>query len=260
MSVKDKVVIVTGGAQGVGRQIVRTFAAEGARIAIADIAPFDNVLADIKHHDVDVLPIHADVREPDRVRSLMEQVHGRFGRIDVLINDAGIVTHFQWGIPRWPRIAEMEPDFFEKVMRTNLFGTFLCTKHALPHMEAQRAGHIINFGQGNVGRGNREHSEGATVYHVSKVAIRAFTQEAAAEERAYNICIMSMGPGGEELNDSRRGIATHEAPEDARARMRLVEDVVSNRFIIASEAPMEFSGHMVQIRNGKVVLAPDEQP
>src|SRR5207247_7670445 len=53
--------------------------------------------------------VQVDIREPDRVRSLMEQVHNRFGRIDLLINDAGIVTHFQWGIPRWPRIADMEP-------------------------------------------------------------------------------------------------------------------------------------------------------
>ena len=130
MAVNDKVVLVTGGAQGVGRQIVKTFAAEGARIAIADVAPFDNVLNDIKQHDVDVLPIHTDVRDVASVRSLMEQVHNRFGRIDVVINDAGIVTHFQWGIARWPRIAEMEPDFFDKVIRTNLIGTFLSTKHS----------------------------------------------------------------------------------------------------------------------------------
>ena len=259
MSVEDKVVIITGGAQGVGRQIVRTFAAEKARIAIADIASFDNVLADIKHLDVDILPVECDVREPDRVRSMFEQVHSRFGRIDVLIDDAGIVTHFQWGIPRWPRIAEMQPEFFDKVIRTNLFGTFLCTKHVLPYMEQQRSGHIINFGQGNVGRRNREDSPGATAYHVSKVAIRSFTEGVAAEERGYNICVMSMGPGGEELNDARRGVATHEAPEEAKPHMRPVEAVVGNRFIIAAEAPMEFSGHMIQIRNGKVVLAPDEQ-
>jgi NAD(P)-dependent dehydrogenase (short-subunit alcohol dehydrogenase family) len=259
MAVKDKVVVITGSAQGVGRQIVRTFAAEGARLALLDIAPFDNVLADIKHHDVDVLSIHTDVREPDRVRAAMEQIHNRFGRMDVLINDAGIVTHFQWGGARWPRIVDMEPDFFDKVMRTNLYGTFLSAKYALPYMEAQREGHVINFGQGNVGRGDREFSPGATVYHVSKVSIRAFTQDLAAEERDYNICIMAMGPGGEELNDPRRGIATHEAPEEAKQHMRPVEDVVGNRFIIAAEAPMEFSGHMVQIRNGKVVLAPDER-
>ena len=259
MAVKDKVVLVTGGAQGVGRQIVKTFAAEGARIAIADIASFDNVLNDIKHHDVDVLPIQVDIRDPDRVRSLMEQVHNRFGRVDVLINDAGIVTHFQWGIPRWPRIADMEPDFFDKVIRTNLIGTFFSTKYVLPYMENQRAGHIINFGQGNVGRHGRDESPGATAYHVSKVAIRSFTEGVAAEERNYNICIMSMGPGGEELTDSRRGIATAESPEETKGNMRPVEEVVGNRFIIAAEAPMEFSGHMVNIRDGKVVLAPDEQ-
>jgi len=246
-------------ARRASRQIVKTFAAEGARIAIADVASFDNVLNDIKQHDVDVMPVQTDVRDPAAVQSLMEQVNNRFGRIDVLINDAGIVTHFQWGIQRWPRIAGMEPDFFDKVIRTNLIGTFLSTKYVLPYMEAQRAGHIINFGQGNVGRHNRDDSPGATTYHVSKVAIRSFTEGVAGEERDYNICIMSMGPGGEELDDPRRGIATAESPEDAKANMRPVEAVVGNRFILAADAPMQFSGHMVQIRNGQVVLAPDEQ-
>ena len=129
-----------------------------------------------------------------------------------------------------------------------------------PKADQEKKASDLEAGLQGIGRHSRgEESPGATAYHVSKVAIRSFTEGVAAEERDYNICIMAMGPGGEELNDPRRGVATAESPDETKGNMRPVEDVVSNRFIIAAEAPMEFSGHMVNIRNGKVVLAPDEQ-
>src|SRR5205823_210802 len=156
-----KVVIVTGGAMGIGRHVVRTFARAGARLAVADIAPFDTVVGEVEAIGADVLPVRTDVRDEDQVRSLMSRVWSRYGRIDVLINNAGIVTHFNWGLPRWNRVRYLEKSFFDNVMNTNLGGTFLCTKHVLPYMEDQRSGHIINFGQGSVGRNNHPDSIGA---------------------------------------------------------------------------------------------------
>jgi meso-butanediol dehydrogenase/(S,S)-butanediol dehydrogenase/diacetyl reductase len=249
--VQDKVVIVTGGAMGIGRHIARTFARAGAKLAIADIAPFDNVVADVEKLGGEVLPLRADVRDEEQVRSFMARVWTHYGHIDVLVNNAGIVTHFQWGLPRWNRIRYMEKAFFENVMNTNLGGTFLCTKHVLPYMEDQRSGHIINLGQGTVGPRARADSPGACVYHVSKLAIRAFTQEVAAEERELEICVVSMGPGV-----GGNGIATDEAPEEARRRMRGVDEV-GNRYVLAAEAPMELSGHQVIVKDGVLAIAPD---
>lgn len=141
----------------------------------------------------------------------------------------------------------MEPEFFDRVMRTNLFGTFHSVKYALPYMEAQGSGHIINLGQGSI-RLDAEASIGACVYHVSKLSIRAFTAEVAAEERELNVRIVSMSPG------SGGGIATEEAPEEARRRMKGVE-TVGNRYVLAAEAPMELSGHQVEVEDNELVIA-----
>ena len=259
MAIKDKVVIITGGAMGIGRYNARQFAAAGAKLAIVDIAPMENVASEVAELGAQVLPVHTDLRDEEQVRAAMAQVHEHYGRIDVLINDAGIVTHFMAGSPRWPVIRDMESSFFDNVIRTNLIGTFHATKHAIPYMEEQHEGHIINFGQGNVRNAREPDSIGACVYHVSKVAIRAFTKEVAAEEREHNICIVSMGPGGGDAspNDGRRGIATDETPAENRERMRWVGDVVKDRYLLAAEAPMELSGNQITARDGKLVKMDD---
>jgi NAD(P)-dependent dehydrogenase (short-subunit alcohol dehydrogenase family) len=248
VAVKDKVVIVTGSARGHGRSIAVTFAAQGARLALVDVAPLDQTVADCRAHEADVIAIPTDLRDPEQVRSMIDQVVQRYGRIDVLVNDAGIVTHFRYGEPRWPRIADMEPAFFENVIRTNLIGTFLATKYALPHMEAQGGGHIINFGQGNVGRPLRVTEPGAAVYHVSKLAIRDFTAQVAMEELEHNVCIVAFGPGG----------PAGEAPEEVRESAAQIDTDLGMKVVLAAEAPMELTGRMVAVRDGKLGLASDE--
>jgi NAD(P)-dependent dehydrogenase (short-subunit alcohol dehydrogenase family) len=134
--------------------------------------------------------------------------------------------------------------FFDKVIRTNIYGTFLCTKHAIPYMQAQHSGHIINFGQARVfGRETRP-EPGSAIYHLTKVGIEVFTEEVADELREFNICMVSMSPGG--------GIATEEASEDARSRLPGV-DTVGNRYLLAAEAPMELTGHHIAVENGKLL-------
>ncbi|MBM2811888.1 MAG: short-chain dehydrogenase [Chloroflexi bacterium] len=251
MSLEGKVVVVTGGAQGIGRHIARTFAEAGAKLAIADVAPFDNVVGEIEKLGAQVLAVPTDVRDEDQVRSFFARVWRHYGTPDILVNNAGIVTHFNWGLPRWNRVRYMEKSFFDNVMNTNLGGTFLCTKHVLPYMEDKRAGHIINLGQGSVGHNVHPDSIGACVYHVSKLSIRVFTQEVAAEEREFGICIVSMGPGA-----GGGGIATEEAPEAARQQMVGVE-AVGNRYVLAAGAPMELSGHQVVAKDGSLAIAPD---
>jgi NAD(P)-dependent dehydrogenase (short-subunit alcohol dehydrogenase family) len=272
MSVQGKVVIVTGGAKGIGRWVAKSFAKEGARVAIADVAPMDNVVSEIEAIGGDVLPVRTDVGVEDDVRALMDKVYRQYGRIDVLINDAGIVTHFHEGAPRWPRIRDMDLSFFDRVMHTNLGGTFLCTKHVLPYMESLNAGHIINFGQGTLSAERRPGPPniGTCVYGVSKISIRAFSKFVADEERDFNICVMSMGPGGGSGRETQPresgpgipggggGIVTDDSPAWARASTRVspVENV-SNRYVLAAEAPMELSGQQVTVRDGALAIVFD---
>jgi NAD(P)-dependent dehydrogenase (short-subunit alcohol dehydrogenase family) len=278
MSVKDKVIVITGGAQGVGRYAARTFAAAGAKVAVADIAPFDNVIKEVSALEADLLPIRTDITDEKQVESLMDQVYRRWGRIDVLMQPAGIVTHFSVGAPRWPRIRSMPSDFFRRVIDTNLVGTFHCTKHVLPYMESLNDGHIICFGQGNVSEQrnpNARPSIGSATYNVSKVAIRAFARHVADEEREFNICVMSTspdaseGPGAQARSEAPRsgpgipggggGLVTDDSPEWTRNQGRTVPMVqdIGDKFVIIAEAPMEFSGHQVRVRGGQIEIASD---
>ena len=239
---EGKVVIITGSAGGIGRYVAKTFAQEGARTVVCDVKPLDNVSKDLEALEADYLAVPADVTDEKSVRNLVDTVMSRYGRIDVLDNNAAIVTHFQWGTGVWPRIAELDPSFWDKVIRTNLGGTFNCTRFVLPHMEAQRSGHIINMMGGS-------NAVGGSPYSVSKDAIRQFTHHVALEEKEFNICAVALGPNPPGIT----GIATEDAPEEARARMRNVE-VVGNRFVLAAQAPMELSGKRIDVQlDGKLV-------
>lgn len=237
---EGKVVIVTGGAKGIGQHAAKTFAQEKTKVVIADI---DKELLERTSIELgqftDTLGINVDVRNEDDVKRMVDQVADRFGQIDVLVNDAAIVPHFAWGIPRWPRIRDMEKDFWDRVVQTNLGGTFLCTKHVLPHMEARRSGHIINlYGGGGV------KPPGACAYVVSKEAIRTFTRFAAEEVRESNVCVVTMSP--------RVPIATEGAPEEALRRLPGPE-ILGNGFVLAAQLPMELSGQIFSYQGGKLV-------
>ena len=256
MSVEGKVVVITGGASGVGRYIAGTFAEAGARIAVADVAPMARVRSEVEAFGAEFMTVPTDVRIEDDVEALMGHVHDRYGRIDVVINNAGIVTHFPGGgKPPWPKIRDMEDDFFENVMNTNLKGVFLATKHAVRYMEPQRSGHVINIGQGTLRPSTRTDNFGSCVYLTSKVAVRSFTANVAIEEREFGICIVSMGPGGA-LAPGLRGIWTEDIDEKYRAGMAPLESI-GNRYVLAAEAPMELSGHQITVSDGALVVADD---
>lgn len=235
---QGQTVIVTGAAIGIGRYIARTFAKEGARLAICDIDTkrLHEATVELQGLGSEVMEMTADVRKEDDVHRFMSGTAARFGQIDVLINNAAIVTHFLWGIPRWPRLRDMDFAFWDKVMQTNLGGAFLCTKHVLPYMEERRSGHIINLYGGAGG-------PGAFPYGVSKDAIRSFTRFIAEEEKEWNICVVIVHPGA--------AIATEDAPEEARLRMP-GPDFVGNRFVLAAETGMENTGQLLNVLDGRL--------
>ena len=240
MSMNGKVVVVTGGAMGIGRHIAKTFAQAGAKVAIADIASMDEVADEIRALKAEVLPVRCDIRLEHEVKAMVDHAIRRFGRIDVLVNNAGVVTHFQWGNPRWPLIKDQDKSFWDNVLNTNLNGTFLCCKHVIPHMERQGGGHIINFGQS--GHAN---SIGACVYGVSKAAIQKFSQYLASEVKDRKIVVLSMSPG--------TAIVGEYGPDQARERLPGPE-VVGSTFVEAAELGMEHSGKQVTVRNGKLKI------
>lgn len=235
-----KVVIITGGAKGIGRYTAQTFVKAGAKLALVDvdISRLHTTGEELRALGGDVLPLTADVRSEGEVKSAVDKVVQHFGRIDVLVNNAAIVPHFMWGIPRWANIKEMEQTFWDRVIDTNLGGTFRFTKHVLPQMERQRSGHIINLYGGGGG-------PGAAAYVISKEAIKTFSRFVAVEEQEYGICVVTVNPGA--------AIATEDAPEEARQRMP-GPNFVGERFVLASQVGMEYSGKLLTMENGKLTV------
>jgi NAD(P)-dependent dehydrogenase (short-subunit alcohol dehydrogenase family) len=237
---EDKIVVVTGSAQGIGKHAARTFAEQKAKVVIAD---FNEELARKTAAELgqlsEAVAAAVDVRDEGSVKAMIDQVIGRFGQIDVMVNNAAIVPHFAWGIPRWPRIAEMPLEFWDRVIRTNLYGTFFGTKHALPHMEKRRSGHVINlYGGGGLT------PAGACAYMASKDAIRAFTRYAAEEVRDANVCVVIFSP--------RVPIVTETAPAEAFKRLPGPE-ILGPGFVLAAQLPMDQSGKIFSFQDGNLV-------
>ena len=237
---EGKVVVITGSGQGIGKHAAKTFAEEKAKVVIAD---FNEELAKKTAAEIsqvaEALAVRTDVGDEASVKSMVEQALRRFGRIDVLINNAAIVPHFAWNIPRWPLIADMPAEFWDRVVRTNLYGTFFGTKHVIPHMRQRKSGHIINlYGGGGLRPG------GAATYMVTKDGIRTFTRYVAEEVREDRICVVTFSP--------RVPIATETAPEEARQRLPGPE-ILGRGFVLAAQLPMEQSGKCFAHENGKLV-------
>ena len=241
---KGKVVVITGSGQGIGKHAARTFAQEKAKVVIAD---FNLDLAKKTAAEIgastESIAIDTDVRSEDSVKKMIDEVIHRCGQIDIMMNNAAIVPHFAWNIPRWPLIADMPVDFWNRVIHTNLYGTFFGTKHVIPHMAKRKSGHIINlYGGGGVRPG------GAATYMVTKDAIRTFTRYVAEEVRDDNICVVTFSP--------RVPIATETAPEEALRRLPGPE-ILGQGFVLCAQLPMAQSGKCFAYENGKLV---DELP
>jgi NAD(P)-dependent dehydrogenase (short-subunit alcohol dehydrogenase family) len=235
-----KIAVVTGGGQGIGKHAAKTLAENGAKVAIADI---NQDLAEQTAEELSALSeaiaVPLDVRVEDDVRRAFDTVATKFGGIDILVNNAGIVPHFRWGLPRWPQINDMPLEFWDRVIHTNLYGTFFGTKHAISHMKNRGGGHIINlFGGGGTT------PPGALTYMVTKNAIRTFSNFVAEEVRDANICVVTFSP--------RFAIATETAPETAKDAMPGPE-VLENAFVLAAQTSLESSGQCLAFDKGKLV-------
>jgi NAD(P)-dependent dehydrogenase (short-subunit alcohol dehydrogenase family) len=266
MALTGKTVVVTGAATGIGRYVARTLANAGGNVVVADIRPLDTVLGELQQTGRESHGVITDVTDEPSVRRLFDAAFERFGRIDVLVNNAGIVPHFSVGSPRWSRVRDFPREFFSKVIDTNLGGTFLCCKHAIPYMESLNSGHIVNFGQGNLKPSERRPNIGSCVYETSKLAIRAFSKALAEEEREFNICVVSMGPGsgrppslGPGVTGGGGGIVTEDSPAWTRAAGAVANsvDTIGDNYVLAAEADMSFSGRQVTVRDGALVVMDD---
>ena len=184
----NRVALLTGGAKGIGAHYARALAGNGARLMIADIADGKDLAERIARERGanSVASSVADVSDEGAVKKLVADTIDRFGKIDILVNNAALFAplHEQ-------KVLDIDVALWDRVMAVNIRGVFLMTKHVAPHMIAQKYGKIINISSGTVARGIPNFSH----YVTSKGAVTAFTRSISRELGEHNICVNSLAPG-----------------------------------------------------------------
>jgi 3-oxoacyl-[acyl-carrier protein] reductase len=186
MRLKDQIALVTGGSRGIGRGIAQAFAAEGARVAIVyrgSREAAETLTQEIAQAGGKAVAFQADVADAAAVKSCVEQVEKELGPVDVLVNSAGIIHD--------DLFVRLEPDAWNKVLQTNLGGTFnFC--HAIAYaMMRRRSGRIINISSVAAEHVNL----GQTNYAASKGAINSFTRALAVELASRGVTVNAIAPG-----------------------------------------------------------------
>jgi meso-butanediol dehydrogenase/(S,S)-butanediol dehydrogenase/diacetyl reductase len=187
MELNDAVAIVTGGARGIGRGVALALGREGTRIVIADLpsvrADMEETQRLVEAEGVQSLLVDVDVRDWSQVSAMAQAALERFGRIDVLVNNAGVI-----GVA--PVVA-MTEEQWDLVIDVNLKGTFLCSKAVAPHMMERRSGRIINMSS----QAGRRGSPGLAHYCTTKFGLIGFTQSLALELAQFNVTVNAICPG-----------------------------------------------------------------
>jgi NAD(P)-dependent dehydrogenase (short-subunit alcohol dehydrogenase family) len=180
--------IVTGGAKGIGRHYSLALAAEGARVMIADVASGEDVAREIAatHGANSVASTVTDVSDENAVKMLVAATMERFGKIDVLVNNAALFAP----LPE-TKCTDIDAELWDQVMAVNLRGPFLMVKHVAPHMQAHGYGKIINIGSGTAYRG----IPWMLHYVTSKGGVMAFTRALARELGEHGIRVNTLAPG-----------------------------------------------------------------
>ena len=189
MRLSGKVAVVTGSAVGLGRAVASRYAREGATVVVADTNASDGsaVAEQIRQDGGNGIFVHTDVGEERDVTTLLQSVWDKFGRIDVLYNNAAVLFH-----DRDARAHELSLELWAQVMRVNLQGTFLCSKHVIPFMLKQGSGSIINLGSPT---GMTGCAPNLTAYSTSKAGIYGLTRVMAAAYARDGIRVNIVIPG-----------------------------------------------------------------
>lgn len=243
MDLKDKVAIVTGAAQGIGKVIALALARCGADMVVSDINEegLQGAAAEIEALGRKALAVRMDVSRLTECDDLVKKTTAAFGRIDILVNNAGIT--------RDTVLLRMKEEQWDQVMQVNLKGTFNCTKAIIRSMFKQKSGKIINISSVTGAMGNA----GQANYASSKAAVMGFTKSIAREYAHCGITVNAVAPG------FIKTAMTDAIPEKDRAamialipaqRLGLPEDVANTVCFLASGAADYITGQVIHVNGG----------
>ncbi len=242
----DKVAIVTGGASGIGRATVLRFAEEGAKVVAADrsLTGLEQTQDLANKISSDVATVAVDVSKTDHVSDMVDQAVNRFGRVDVLVNAAGVLI-------LTPPLAEVDERHWDLIMATNLKGLFLCCKAAIPAMLTNGGGSIVNIASM---AGVQAYGQ-SLPYAVSKAGIIHLTTVAASQYTSQGIRINCIAPGFVDTPQARGSTQSTEAIESAAqhhpmGRIGRPEEIANTILFLASDESSYMSGSTVIVDGG----------
>lgn len=244
---ENKVALITGAARGIGKEVAKKFAKNGYNVVINYVSSktdTEKLKKEFEDLGVKVLLVKADVSNQEEAEDLVNQTINTFGKIDVLVNNAGITKD--------NLIMRMSEEDFEKVININLKGTFLVTKYAIKYMMKKRCGSIVNLASvvgvaGNAGQCN---------YAASKAGIIGFTKSIAKELASRNIRANAVAPGfiktdmTEVLSDSVKENINSQIP---LKRMGTAEEVANLVYFLSSEQSSYITGQVINVDGGMVM-------
>ncbi|PIZ89826.1 MAG: 3-oxoacyl-[acyl-carrier-protein] reductase [Candidatus Nealsonbacteria bacterium CG_4_10_14_0_2_um_filter_35_20] len=236
---KDKVVLITGASGGIGKAIAKKFAAAGAEVALNDIAPSEEALKSFSQ-EIGAKYFLADVSKLEKVEKMVEEIQKEFGRLDVLVNNAGITQD--------RTLAKMTKEEWQKVIDVNLTGVFNCSKSALPLLIVNQ-GNIVNISSLVGQRGNF----GQTNYAAAKAGIIGFTKSLAKEVGRLGVRVNAIAPGFIETRLTEN--LPPEVTETVKkftplGRFGKPEEVANLIFFLASDQANFITGAVVNIDGG----------
>jgi NAD(P)-dependent dehydrogenase (short-subunit alcohol dehydrogenase family) len=249
MRLKGKVVIVTGGGRGLGKVYALALAGEGARVVAADILDTQPVKEAIEKAGGEALALHTDVSDEKSVAEMAQKAVERFGRIDVLINNAALFAN----VVKRP-FYQVSGEEWDEVMRVNLKGSFLCCKAVYPQMKKQGKGKIINISSGTWFKG----SPNFVHYVTSKAGVVGMTRVMAREAGQDGISVNAVAPGLTESEALRANPMDPKQVSQATVNSRCFkrpeqpEDLVGTILFLASDESDFITGQTIVVDGGSV--------
>jgi 3-oxoacyl-[acyl-carrier protein] reductase len=240
---KDKVALITGASQGIGRDTAIALAQAGANVAVAarNEEKLASLVAEIESAGGSALAVKMDVADAEQVKAGFKQVLDKFGRLDILVNNAAITRD---GLS-----MRMKADDWEAVLKTNLTGAHLCIQQALSTMMRARAGRIINISSvvaqsGNAGQAN---------YVAAKAGLIGLTKAVAIEIASRNITVNAVAPGF--IETPMTDVLSDKIKEELKTRIPLgrmgsARDVAAAIIFLASDEAAYITGHVLNVNGG----------
>lgn len=245
MRLKNKVAVITGAGRGIGREIAKTFAAEGAKVVINYVnnqAAAEATLAEITATGADAMLVRADVSKRASVKQLFAETKAGYGRIDILVNNAGINKR------GW--FEEATDDDWDMILGVNLKGPFICSQEVFPYMKEQMGGRIINISS----VAGQYHGPKTVHYAVSKAGLNSLTKVVARYGAEHNILVNAVAPGimwteqtADELASPGGQVIVNMTLVKRPGQLR---DVASTCVLLASDEQSYITGQVISVAGG----------